>query len=106
MTPQEHQLLEFIREYTAKHQYPPSYSEMAKATGVVAKSSIHRKVKSLAAQGSLTFRPGYVRSIVLTDPQAFTGLTDEQLATEALRRNLVIGRVTHLPDGGTEFAEL
>ena len=67
MTPKQHVLFEFIRNYTQKNGYAPSFDEMKDFMNLKSKSSIHRLVKELEDQGSLNRIPHQTRGLALPE---------------------------------------
>ncbi len=65
MTPKQHILWEFIREYTQKKGYSPSFDEMKNFMNLKSKSSIHRLIKSLEEQRILLRTPHQTRGLTL-----------------------------------------
>jgi DNA-binding IclR family transcriptional regulator len=64
MTPKQHQLLEWLRQWFRAHEYGPSYDEIAAALGIC-KSNVHRCVALLRRDGYLVREAG-VRGLRLT----------------------------------------
>lgn len=67
MTPKQHILCEFIRNYTQKNGYAPSFDEMKNFMNLKSKSSIHRMVKELEEQGFLNRLPHQTRALTLPE---------------------------------------
>jgi SOS-response transcriptional repressor LexA len=53
MTPRQHQILNFIRDYIVENGFAPSYREMAEGLQIVSRSNLHGTVSALVAQGYL-----------------------------------------------------
>lgn len=49
----EKAILLFITGYIAKHQYPPTYTEIAEGMGYRSKATVHRHMQSMFAKGIL-----------------------------------------------------
>ncbi len=69
MTPKQFALYGFIREYTEKNGYAPSFNEMRDFMGLKSKSGIHRLLKELERQNILTRQPHQTRGVVLPNAQ-------------------------------------
>ena len=67
MTPKQHILWEFIRDYSQKNGYAPSFNEMKDFMNLKSKSSIHRLVKELEGQGILNRTPHQTRGLALPE---------------------------------------
>lgn len=67
MTPQEKQLLEFIRERIESTGIAPTFREMAEFTGVSSRSTACAQVESLIRQGHLVRRPRAKRGLALNN---------------------------------------
>tara|TARA_Y100000592_G_scaffold1341_1_gene2103 strand:+ start:214 stop:414 length:201 start_codon:yes stop_codon:yes gene_type:complete len=63
MTPKNKQLLDYIKSYSDKKGYPPTYEEMKKHLKLKSKSSIHFKIRLLARDGHIEYQPSLTRSI-------------------------------------------
>lgn len=66
MTPKQKELLDFIKSYSGRNGYCPSYDDMMKALGLRSKSGIHRMVYALKERGYVRLLPNRARSIELT----------------------------------------
>lgn len=68
MTPRQQKYLDIIRKYIAKHNYSPTYTELAKLAGVNGSAQTFKMVAKLVAQGHLVFdNETSARSIRLPD---------------------------------------
>jgi len=92
MTPGEQKLLRFIERYMAENEgRSPSLVEMAAGIGFASRSSAHRLVERLEAQGRIR-RTGRVRSIEIVGlPAQMIAFSDEALLGEVERRGLLRG---------------
>ncbi|WP_306150671.1 LexA family transcriptional regulator [Roseovarius sp. MMSF_3281] len=63
MTPQQRKAYDFIVAFYEKHDYSPSFTEIADGTGLMSKSSVHRLVGALQDQGLIVHTHGRARSI-------------------------------------------
>jgi SOS-response transcriptional repressor LexA len=62
MSPKQSRVLKWVKVFLTKHEYSPSYREIAKGAGL-SLSNAFRVVRILAADGHLTVKPGRGRSI-------------------------------------------
>ncbi len=67
LTSLENRMLEFIREYLARHGEAPTMTEIGQAIGVNSKGTVHRYVQSLRQKGKLEQTERGWRGIRLTD---------------------------------------
>ena len=69
MTPKQATLFNFIREYSQKNGYAPSFDEMKDFMGLKSKSGIHRLLKELENQNILMKQPHQTRGVILPKAQ-------------------------------------
>jgi repressor LexA len=67
LTPRQQALLDFIGDFIARNQYPPSYEEIRVGLGLSTKSLVDYHLGILEAKGLITSTPGKSRTIVLVD---------------------------------------
>ena len=68
MTPKMLKLLQFIKNYTKKYKYSPTFSEMADELGYKSKNSVSVLIKKLEQRKEISREySGYSRNIVLND---------------------------------------
>ena len=66
MTPKMMKLLQFIKNYTKKYKYSPTFSEMANEMGYKSKNSVSALVLQLEQRNELKRDyAGYSRNIIL-----------------------------------------
>lgn len=65
LTPGQHRVLAFIKDYVATQGRAPSLSEIASGIGIRSRGSVHRQVQVLEAAGQIKLLPGRKRGIVL-----------------------------------------
>lgn len=53
MKDKSNEVLVYISDYIAQHEYPPSYEEIGNACGLKSKSSVYGHVKKLLKEGFL-----------------------------------------------------
>lgn len=59
-----------IQEFISKHGYSPTVRELADVLGLASVSSMHFRLKELAAEGLITWVPSQARTIRVTDDGA------------------------------------
>lgn len=64
LTPKQVELLQFLQLYVARHNYSPTYAELARQFGVSVPSILER-LKILKRKGVLTWRPSESRGLEL-----------------------------------------
>ena len=68
MTPKMLKLLQFIKNYTKKNKYSPTFSEMAKELGYKSKNSVSVLIQKLEQRNEIKREySGYSRNVVLND---------------------------------------
>jgi|TARA_B100001057_G_scaffold33344_2_gene30257 SOS-response transcriptional repressor LexA len=68
MTPKMLKLLQFIKNYTKKYKYSPTFSEMAKELGYKSKNSVSVLIQKLEQRNEIKREySGYSRNVVLND---------------------------------------
>jgi repressor LexA len=74
ITPLQHKIYGFLRDYLAGHGYAPSLAEIARGIGVSPKSVslISRSIHALAEAGMITLDQKGYRNIRLTDAPGFS----------------------------------
>lgn len=65
LTKRQAEVLRFIREYVAAHEYAPSYQEIADGVGSSSKATIFSHVQALKGKGFLRGEPFTMRSLEL-----------------------------------------
>jgi repressor LexA len=92
MTPAQHKLLNYIKDYIAGNGYAPSFDEMARGIGVKSKSHIHNTLDRLEEQGFIRRIKETARAIEVvanpTIPFNPTRLTLRQIIAAAKQRGL------------------
>src|SRR5512144_1546549 len=68
LTRRQHEVLEFVKRYSAKHGYPPTVRDIGKAIGLTSSSTVHAHLANLEKVGLLRRDPSKPRAIeVLVD---------------------------------------
>ncbi|HEY8473583.1 MAG TPA: transcriptional repressor LexA [Natronosporangium sp.] len=63
LTPRQRRIMEFLREWSEKHGYPPSVREIGEAVGLVSPSSVAYQLKALERKGYLRRDPNRPRAV-------------------------------------------
>jgi len=66
LTKKQHEVLTVIDEHIQEHGYAPTYEEIAKAIGVVAKGPITKHIKALEREGYIRHVANTARAIEIT----------------------------------------
>ena len=67
LTTQEHNTLQFIRNYLAQYGYAPKFKEIGLAIGVTSQGTVHRYVQSLEDKGYIDRMKGNSRGMSLVE---------------------------------------
>ena len=67
LTSQEHNTLQFIRNYLAQYGYAPKFKEIGLAIGVNSQGTVHRYVQSLEEKGYIERAKGNARGMSLVE---------------------------------------
>jgi len=67
LTTQEHNTLQFIRNYLAQYGYAPKFKEIGLAIGVTSQGTVHRYVQSLEDKGYIERSKGNSRGMSLVE---------------------------------------
>lgn len=72
LTPRMRDALVFIRGHIAAHDVPPSYDEIKRGLSLRSRGGVARLVDSLQQRGYITRKPGFMRSLALTEQPSRT----------------------------------
>ncbi len=67
LTTQEHNTLQFIRNYLAQYGYAPKFKEIGLGIGVTSQGTVHRYVQSLEDKGYIDRMKGNARGMSLAE---------------------------------------
>lgn len=71
MTGRQSDVLKFLKEYIASHDYSPTYEVIAKAMGLKSLATIHKHLHCLKAEGRITIGPTRKQAIeIVAQPVA------------------------------------
>ena len=88
MTPKQHALWEFIKDYTNQNGYSPSFEEMKDFMGLKSKSGIHRLLKGLENQNVVSRTPHQHRGVALPDIQEISNENIENINTNENEKSI------------------
>lgn len=60
-------IVDFIRDYTAEHRYPPSMAEIGAGVGLQSKSTVSHHMGRLEIEGRIRRHPFRSRSVVVVE---------------------------------------
>lgn len=63
ITKRQKELLDFIKAFTKKNGYCPSYEEMRVSLNLASRSGVHKLVESLEVRGKIKRLPNMARAI-------------------------------------------
>lgn len=86
LTKKQEKVLNYIKEYTAKHGFPPAVREIAKGVGLNSPSSVHSHIKRLEKNGFIKKTNAKFRTLEVVGVNEFK--TDE---TKAIKLNIYSG---------------
>lgn len=93
LTKKQAELLDYLKSCKRS----PSFDEMRQALGAKSKSGVHRLVSALEERGYIRRVFNRARCIEIVEqpklPENLVQFTNEQLASEADRRGLVLGHI-------------
>lgn len=70
LTPKQKKVLDFVKKYSAKHEFAPSLQEIGKHLGVHSPATVHQHLSALASKGFLAREKNQKRSITVQTPEA------------------------------------
>lgn len=80
LTSKQELVLNYIKEYTAVHGYPPAVREIAKGVGLNSPSSVHSHIKRLEKNGFLKKTNSKFRTLEVVGINEFTIKNEESVA--------------------------
>lgn len=66
LTKKQAEVLHFVKDYLATHEYAPSYREIAEGLGLSSPATVFEHIKALNSKGFLKIDEGEARSVELT----------------------------------------
>ena len=92
LNPRQQQILDFLREHSRRHAYPPTVREIGQAVGLSSSSTVQNHLNSLEARGHIHRDPSKSRTVEVVEQPAAHPQTRAAAAGKILALPLV-GRV-------------
>lgn len=77
LTRRQHDCLQFIEEFTAKHSISPSYYEIMLELGLKSKSGVYRLIHALEERGYISLLRGRARAIACLSDRGVSSVVVE-----------------------------
>lgn len=74
ITPRQHEILEFIRQFLGQEGFPPTLAEIARAMGLKSPHGVREQLQALARKGAIELTPAASRGIRLLDSAPARGV--------------------------------
>ncbi|HWG99150.1 MAG TPA: transcriptional repressor LexA [Pilimelia sp.] len=103
LTARQGRILDFIRDWVARHGYPPSVREIGEAVGLVSPSSVAYQLKELERKGYLRRDPNRPRAVDVRPPAADPA--DDEPAEPARPAPAYVPVLGQIAAGGPILAE-
>lgn len=68
LTERQQQVLDWVKEYIALNQFPPTRAEISEAFGFRSVNAAEQHLQAIARRGAIRLVPGVSRGIVLPPP--------------------------------------
>jgi repressor LexA len=69
LTPRQKQVLEFITDYVARNEYPPTFRDIARHLGISGNAAVLGHLEQLERKGYIRREPGSSRGIIVNRPK-------------------------------------
>lgn len=86
LTPRQREIYEWIREFIAEYQYPPTFREIGAAFGIASLEGVSCNLKALEKKGWIKRDHNAARSIQIVKPPSGMPLYDLESVTALGRR--------------------
>ena len=73
LNPRQRQILDFLREHSRDHSYPPTVREIGRAVGLSSSSTVQNHLNTLETRGYITRDPAKSRTVEVVDAQPARG---------------------------------
>jgi repressor LexA len=73
LNPRQRQILDFLREHSRDHSYPPTVREIGRAVGLSSSSTVQNHLNTLETRGYITRDPAKSRTVEIVDSAASRG---------------------------------
>ena len=88
LNPRQRQILDFLRDHSRDHSYPPTVREIGRAVGLSSSSTVQNHLNTLETRGYITRDPAKSRTVEIVDA---AGQSRGSRATSSTSR--LVGRV-------------
>lgn len=78
LTKRQREILDFITDYIAKHDYAPTFAEIAAPFGYRSLATVHEHLQNLERKGYLSREFNDARAIAVKHPRITTPSTEKQ----------------------------
>lgn len=116
LNPRQRQILDFLRDHSRDHSYPPTVREIGRAVGLSSSSTVQNHLNTLETRGYITRDPAKSRTVEIVDAQELRGHSNivnlplvgrvaagtPVLAVENVEEHLNVG--TEIAGGDDSFA--
>jgi repressor LexA len=69
LNPRQRQILDYLREHSRDHSYPPTVREIGRAVGLSSSSTVQNHLNTLETRGYITRDPAKSRTVEIVDTQ-------------------------------------
>jgi repressor LexA len=116
LNPRQRQILDFLRDHSRDHSYPPTVREIGRAVGLSSSSTVQNHLNTLETRGYITRDPAKSRTVEIVDIERGRGQGNivhlplvgrvaagtPVLAVENVEEHLSVG--TEIAGGGDSYA--
>jgi repressor LexA len=73
LNPRQRQILDFLRDHSRDHSYPPTVREIGRAVGLSSSSTVQNHLNTLETRGYITRDPAKSRTVEIVDAESNRG---------------------------------
>ncbi len=73
LNPRQRQILDYLREHSRDHSYPPTVREIGRAVGLSSSSTVQNHLNTLETRGYITRDPAKSRTVEIVDTEEARG---------------------------------
>jgi len=73
LNPRQRQILDFLRDHSRDHSYPPTVREIGRAVGLSSSSTVQNHLNTLETRGFITRDPAKSRTVEVVNAEASRG---------------------------------
>jgi repressor LexA len=73
LNPRQRQILDFLRDHSRDHSYPPTVREIGRAVGLSSSSTVQNHLNTLETRGYITRDPAKSRTVEIVDAESTRG---------------------------------